>query len=296
MKKASQTNHSLTTRIYSRQLFETEFAHALGDATDMSLSGTDMNILLSYLSRDKPILSTSGSTIKFKAPEEATPSPITEQDANIASLRDLITTMTTQVAALTSRITSLDLSVREAVAKKQTHTAKSSLRSKKLAENTLTQRTATLAQLEEVYTSIENAADQVAVVRVMESSSSVLSGLHKQVGGIEGVEGVVDKLREEMENVDEVGRIINEGSAGRIDEGEVDDELAEMERVEREKVEAVERAERERKEAEEAEVTKRRLEELEKLEQERKKVEEDKAADETVVNGDRAIEDAAEAS
>ena len=279
-KKISQNPTSLTSRIYSRDLFEAEFSHALSEAKDMTLSSTDISILVTYLSRDKPILSADNRTIKLKAPDEETPSPITEQDTDIASLRTLITTMNAQVDALTNRVTQLNADVREAVARKNTIQAKKALRSKKLAESTLVERTATLSNLEEVFMQIEQAADQVSIVRVMESSSAVLKSLHSEVGGVEGVEGVVERLREEMDKVDEVGAIINEASAGKVDENEVEDELAELERVEREKVEQRERAEREKKEQKEreerekkeeaeAEITRKRLQELEHLEAKR---------------------------
>ena len=290
-KATAQSTLSPTSRVYSRELFETSFSNVLSDAADMSFSSNDFSILLAFLSRDKPILSTAGQTIKFAAPGETTPSPVTEQDASIASLRTLITTMSIQVNVLTSRVTELDSSVREAVAQRHTHVAKSALRSKKLAENTLTQRSATLAQLENVYTQIEQAADQVAVVRVMEASGSVLKNLHKEVGGVEGVEGVVERLREEMDKVDDVGRIINEASEAKVDEDEVDEELAELERVEREK-----------KEAQEAEATRLKLEELDTLEQERKRLDEEKArkqqeeteADSGGEKVDRVMQDASE--
>lgn len=197
--------------------------------------------------------------------------------------------MTTQIDALTSRVAQLDRSVREAVSKKQTLTAKSALRSKKLAENTLSARLATLGQLEEVFTQIETAADQVSIVRVLEGSSSVLASLHKEVGGVEGVEGVVDRLREEMDKVDEVGTIINEASAGRVDEDEVDEEL-----------EALEKAEREKTEAKEAEATRIRLEELDKAEKEaeaaaaaaaRKKSEEEQSSATAFENPDAVMGD-----
>lgn len=251
LRKANQNSDSLTSRIYSRSLFETEFASILAESSDpkeASLSDTDMNILLTYLSRDKPILSYTSDTIKFAAPN-TTPETITQQDTTIANLKTLITSLTTQVDALTTKISGLQAAARTAITANKPLAAKSALRYKKLAETTLTTRSATLAQLEEVYTSIEAAATQVAIVRVMEASGSVLRSLHQQVGGVEGVEGVVDKLREEMENVDEVGRVINQDAVGSVDEAEVEDELEEMEKAEREKREAVERADQERKEA-----------------------------------------------
>lgn len=155
------------------------------------------------------------------------------------------------------------------MAKKNLTSAKSALRSKKLVDTKLQQRIATLTQLEDVYAKIEQAADQVEMVRVMEASSQTLRSLNKQTGGVEKVQDVMEGLREEMMNVEEIGRVVNEGSAGEVDEGEVEDELEEMEKIEREKVEEVERKEREAKQAKEAEVqaeeTRRRLAELDQL-------------------------------
>ncbi|THX72078.1 hypothetical protein D6D05_08002 [Aureobasidium pullulans] len=260
--KASQLDPSLTSRIFSRDLFESEFALVLDptanttDHPDSALSSTDFTILLRYLSRDKPYLSFTSTTIKLKHPSETTPQPITQYDTDIANLRTLISALETQVNALTARITTLDITAREAVAAKRTIQAKSALRSKKLAETTLHTRSATLSQLEETYTAIQSAADQVAIVSAMSASTAVLKSLHAEVGGTEGVEKVVDRLREEMENVDEVGRVINEANTGgRVDEEDVDEEFAAMEKVEREK-----------REQEEAEKTKQKLAELEKVE------------------------------
>lgn len=269
--QASKENTSPTSRIYSRDLFETTFAHTL--SPESRLTSTDFTILLAYLSRDKPVLSSTANTVKFKDPTAATPAPITDQDTSIAELRTLITTLTQQVDGLSTRVEELQQAAKAAVAAGRNAAAKSALRSKKLAETTLTTRSASLSQLEQVYAKIEQAADQVAMVKVMESSASVLRNLHKEVGGVEGVEGVVERLREEMEGVDEIAGIVGEVGAEGVDEVEVEDELEEMERVERgkreererverEKEEVVQRLERERIEREEAEVTAARLAEL----------------------------------
>ncbi|KAH0379607.1 hypothetical protein KCU92_g8071, partial [Aureobasidium melanogenum] len=265
--KASQLDQSTTSLIFSRSLFESEFAHVLDPTNhpEAALSTTDFDILLRYLSRDKPYLSFTSSTIKLKSTAESTPQPITQQDTDIANLRTLIKALETQVSALTDRITTLDISAREAVAAKRTIQAKSALRSKKLAETTLHTRSATLSQLEETYTAIQTAADQVAIVSAMSASAKVLKGLHAEVGGTEGVEEVVDRLRDEMENVDEVGRIINEANTSKVDEEDVDEEFATMEKMEKEK-----------RDKEEAAKTAARLAELEGLERERK----DKEAEE----------------
>lgn len=92
-------------------------------------------------------------------------------------------------------------------------------------------RSETLAQLEEVYGKIEQAADQVAIIRVMEASTGVLRNLHAQVGGIDKVEEVIERLRDEMGNVDEIGGAIEAGAQedSVIDESAVDEELARLE-------------------------------------------------------------------
>lgn len=129
--------------------------------------------------------------------------------------------------------------------------ALAALRSKKLAERNFKQRTDQLAQLEEVYMKIEQAADQVTIVSVMKESTGALRGLHAQTGGVETVEDIVEELREEMAKVDELGNVINEAGPA-IDEDELDEELESME-AER----------RETREAKEAEKTRQRLAELE---------------------------------
>jgi charged multivesicular body protein 7 len=103
----------------------------------------------------------------------------------------------------------------------------------------------------------------------MEASAGVLRSLNKEVGGVENVENVVERLQDEMGKVDEVGKVLEEPlNAGAVlDEGEIDDEL-----------EAMERDERRETEEREAEATRKRLQELEKQDAD-KKLTEDKQTD-----------------
>lgn len=160
-----------------------------------------------------------------------------------------------QVSTLEAKIGELTASAKAALANKNRISALSAMRSKKMVEHNLQQRLDTLAQLEEVYSKIEQATGQVELVQVMEASTGVLRGLHAQIGGAERVEDVIEDLREEMTKVDEVGSIMNEAGPV-IDEGEIDDEL-----------EALERSDQEAKEKEEAEETRRKLAELDSIKQ-----------------------------
>ena len=169
-----------------------------------------------------------------------------------------------------SQVSKLEQTAREAVSAKRVTAAKSALRSKKLADTKLQQRTATLTQLEDVYAKIEQASDQVELVRVMQASSQTLRNLNRQTGGVEKVQDVREALREDMMDADEIGQALNEVSAGDVDEGEVEDELEALEKVEREKREEAERKEKEIKEAAEEKEKERKVEE--EAEQTRKRL------------------------
>ena len=266
---------SNTSRIFSRDLFASQFAANVGVDT---ISARDLSVLLTHLSRDQRAITydAKSGVIKFRAPSETAPHAIEQEDITIASLRTLIATVEPQIQQLTKHVSQLDIKAREAVTNKQLINAKTALRQKKLTETKLQQRTATLTQVEEVYAKIEQAADQVEIVRVMEASSQTLRALNAKTGGVERVQDIMESLAEEMGNTEEISQAINDVGVDSVDEGEVEDELEAMEKVEREKVEEAERSEREkreeveRKEREsreeaEAETVRRRLAELEKL-------------------------------
>ncbi|KAL2011291.1 hypothetical protein VTN00DRAFT_4009 [Thermoascus crustaceus] len=250
VKEALGRSSSKVDLIYSKESFMGEFGTALNEDTE--LSDTDFDVLLLYLSRDSNAILYDGRTIRFRAVND-TSTGISQQDTTIASLKTIISDLTKQVANLEGKIDELNAAAKTALNNKNRVSALSALRSKKLAEHNLKRRSDTLAQLEEVYTKIEQAADQVEIVRVMEASTGVLRGLHAQVGGVEKVEDIVEELREEMSKVDEIGSIMNEAGPV-IDEGEIDDEL-----------EAIESQERQAKEEKEAEEIRRRLAELDSI-------------------------------
>jgi charged multivesicular body protein 7 len=247
-------------RVISREAFAKDLASGIGNHGESSLPEKDAEVLLKFLERDKMAVSYDEKIVKFKPASAGRPDAITHQDITVASLKTLISTLTSQCDTLSKRISSLTATASTEIKSSNRILALSALRSKKLAEKNLKQRADTLSQLEEIYTKIEQAADQVEIVRVMEASTGVLRGLNEEVVGVERVEDVIEELREEMGKVDEVGQIINEpvGAREQVDESEVDDELEAMEREERAK-EAKRAGEREE---EEAKRSRRRLEEI----------------------------------
>lgn len=232
-------------RIFSKKLFTTEFEGSLN--AQRNLTNSDVDILLTYLRRDKGAILYNGEvrheslvpldrflhgqTIKFITSGE-TSAVITPEDAAIASLRTLIADQNSQMATLGLRIENLSLTARKAVANKNKVSALSALRSKKLAETMLTRVSNNMTQLEEILNNVRQAADQVEMVRIMEASAGVLKSLHKEVGGIEKVEKLVEELSDEVGKVQEVDNIIKElGQVSPSDDLDIDEELEAMERA-----------------------------------------------------------------
>ncbi|OAP62596.1 hypothetical protein AYL99_01823 [Fonsecaea erecta] len=260
-REAGAKAQTLTDRVMTREMFMKDVNGVLSQAGDItgSLSDQDLDVLLRYLSRDKQVLSYDANTVKFKSPSStSTPEPITQGDRSIASLKSLIEDLLQKTATMSARITTLQEKASGAVKSGNKVSALSALRSKKLAERALQQRLDTLHQLEEIYTKIESAVDQVEILAVMESSASVLKTLNKRVGGVERVEDVLESLREEVSKVDEVSDVLAEpvDQKAVLDEDEVDEEF-----------EAMEREERDRTRKAEEEKTRQKLQELDALEQ-----------------------------
>lgn len=221
-------------RVFTKSQFYNTFASDL--IPGQRLSEADVNVLLCYLSRDKGTIEYDGKIIRVRGVGDQT--GITEDDQAIASLKDVTVKVKHQADLLSARIDELELDAKKALARKNKVSALAALRQKKVAEQTLSTRYATLNQLEETANKIEQAADNVAIVQAMEASSGVLASLNAQVGSADKVDAVMDELRDRVADTDELTAILAESTASQaVDEGEIDDELAAMEREAAEKEE-----------------------------------------------------------
>ncbi|KAL8750120.1 MAG: hypothetical protein Q9199_007273 [Rusavskia elegans] len=218
-KYSSQVDRTFTTAMFSR-----EAAAAL--EIDGDLADKDLTVLLKYLARDRQVLVTDGKVVRITRSTEVV-SPISKEDRAIASLKSLIEDIGRQVRALEAQIANSREKSQQAVETKNRPSALAALRSKKSAESVLAQRMDTLFQLEQVLGSIQQASDQVAMVRVMKDSAGVLRGLNAKVGSAHDVENALESLKEEMGMVEDIGSVISE--AGQeinvADENEIDEEL-----------------------------------------------------------------------
>ena len=152
--------------------------------------------------------------------------PISSEDYAIASLKSLIGNLNLQADLLTSQIKNLATEAQNSMKNQNRPLALRKLRSKKLIESTLVQRLEALSKLEEIYSKIEQASDQITVIQAIKTSTGALRNLNAQVGKMEKVEDMVEELRQEMNTVEDVGRIMEgAGHDAIIDDDAIDEEL-----------------------------------------------------------------------
>ncbi|KAI4205435.1 MAG: hypothetical protein LQ350_000478 [Teloschistes chrysophthalmus] len=237
-----QGRSSYVDRMFSTTMFKKEAAAALSLPGD--LGDKDLKILLKYLARDRRFL-----VVKINGPD-GTLIPISNEDQTVASLKNLVEDVDEGIHRLESQISSSMQRSKEAIVLKNRQSALAALKSKKLAESILSQRSDTLLQLEQVLESIKQASDQVTMLQVMKDSAGVLRSLNARVGSVENVEDALNSVKDEMEKAKDINSAINEAGLdpNAVDETEIDEEL-----------DGLLREQEHREEERVAETTKRRL-------------------------------------
>ena len=140
--------------------------------------------------------------------------------------RDKLRQYQKRITVVTTRETEI---ARECLAKGDKAKALLALRRKKYQESLLSKTDAQLEQLEKLTSSVEFALVQKDVVFGLQQGTQVLNMIHKEMGGLEGVE----KMMGETEEARRYQQEISEALAGQMsneDEDQVEDELEAMER------------------------------------------------------------------
>ncbi|KAG5928892.1 hypothetical protein E4U42_007759 [Claviceps africana] len=209
-------------RVFTKLHFRTSFANQLVSAS--LLSEEDVEVLLVSLSRDRRLIDYDGAVVRIR--DSSDESTITQEDAAAASIKELIANIKHQTDILNNRLAQLQNEAKAAMQSNNRIAARAALKSKKLAETSLSQRYSTLNQLEDIAARIEQASDQVQLVKILNSSANALKSLNSRVGGSARVEEVMDQIREQMCETDEVAAILSETTSEHIDESELEEELA----------------------------------------------------------------------
>jgi charged multivesicular body protein 7 len=216
--------------------------------------------------------------IKFRESQNAVLTPITTSDAAIAQLKTVHLSLSEQITLLTTQIETFTQNARNATKRNNRIVALSALKSRKLTESALQKRVDALARIEEVLGGVEQAASDAEIIKTLEGGASALERLNKDIGGIDRVEKIMDRVRDDIEESEDVGKAIAEMGTGRVDDVEVQEEFDEMLKAEEEKEKVRQAAIQ--KEKEERETKERRLQELlEKQKQRRLQEEAEKKQD-----------------
>ncbi|KAG5984074.1 hypothetical protein E4U55_006106 [Claviceps digitariae] len=209
-------------RVFTKLHFRTSIANQL--VSGSLLSEEDVEVLLVSLSRDRRLIDYDGAIVRIR--DSSDESTITQEDAAAASIKELISNIKHQTEILNNRLIQLQNEAKTALQSSNRIAARAALKSKRLTETSLSQRYSTLNQLEDVAARIEQATDQVQLVKILNSSANALKSLNSRVGGSARVEEVMDQIREQMCETDEVAAILSETTTEQVDEAELDEELA----------------------------------------------------------------------
>lgn len=249
-------------RVFTRLQFWDTFGSKL--VHQQEVSKTDADVLLLYLTRDKRMIDYDGKTIRIRRDGE--PAGITTEDATIASIKELTASLEHQTRLLSNRIENLNLEAKNAVANKNRVKALSALKAKKTIESSLVRRYAALHQLEEVAAKLEQASDNIQIVRVLELSGSVLKDLNSRVGSTEKLESLQEQLREQMNETNEVASILAESTTNvAVDESQIEEELEALTQAHDKEVDEVGKTERAAVETNAESEVQRARQELERL-------------------------------
>jgi charged multivesicular body protein 6 len=140
--------------------------------------------------------------------------------------RDKLQQYQKKITVITDRETQI---ARECLRNKQPDKAKLALRRKKYQESLLQKTDSQLAQLEILVNDVEFARIQKDVLFGLQQGTNVLKEIHKEMGGLEGVEKLLEEGAEARQYQQEVSDMLAERMTNQ-DEDEVEDELERLER------------------------------------------------------------------
>ncbi|KAL1956976.1 hypothetical protein VTO42DRAFT_6465 [Malbranchea cinnamomea] len=149
---------------------------------------------------------------------------ITAQDKAILDLknqRDKLHQYQKRITVLTDRETEI---ARQCLARGDKSRALLALRRKKYQESLLAKTDAQLFELEKLTNSVEFALVQKDVLFGLSQGTKVLQAIHKEMGGLEGVEKMMGETEEARAYQEEISRMIA-GQISNQDEEEVEEEL-----------------------------------------------------------------------
>ncbi|KAG8934572.1 hypothetical protein FRC02_009652 [Tulasnella sp. 418] len=235
----SKAQLSLTNNLYSAGSFKEEFGKiAIKGST---LSQEDVKVLLRHLERDRKVIIRDKEVIKFIETEmHHRPQQITETDKGVLEMKITISRLEEQIEEIQNQITERTNKIKDFLRKGQKVMATSYLRSRKQLEEVLGKRLGSLETIQTILLKIENAANDLEIMRAYETSTNTLKTiLAKPELQLENVERTLDAMSEALadhKEIDDAIKLGMEDTSG-VDEDELEEELKMLEEERRAEIE-----------------------------------------------------------
>jgi len=201
-------------------------------------SNLDLRVLIKYMERDRGVAVTDGKVVKLEHIEDEKMNAITEEERGIVNVKDTYARLESQVEEIEKRIKERQAKVETALREKKREQALSYLRSRKMLDELLEKRTRSMETLHGVLIKIEQAANDVEIVKAYEMSTTSLKALLSNAKlQPEHIEASMDQMQETLADADEVRRAVEMGNEGmrraageeELDDGEMEAELKRLE-------------------------------------------------------------------
>ncbi|CAM9010651.1 unnamed protein product [Wickerhamomyces anomalus] len=188
----------------------------------VNLSDLDYDIFLTYLERDVHKVKVKGDIVKFGSDE------VTEEDESIAEIKSTLKSLNSKTEELQQKLDNVSLRLKESLRNKNNKDLSLNLlRSKKLAEKSLSTQLSLTNQLESVMYKIDESSSNVQLLKALENGTVILKSLNSQIGGVERVEKIMDDLEEETYQNDKIAAEFNRLDT-QVDDSEIEAEFEEM--------------------------------------------------------------------
>lgn len=219
---------------YSSRLYGTEEFSSLLKSLDVvpSLSEIDIQILRTFLSRDRGFLYVishpEGDTYIKVYPNSKEEKFFTEEDIAIIMLKKSIINYENRRAQLDLKLTEINDKIKSLLGKEsQKPRALKLLQTRKLFTKSYEKCSESLLQLEEVLLKINDASDNVAMMKVLKQSSSALKIINSKID-LGRLDTIISDLDENTLLTNEISESL--GGLGSISDDEIEKEFEDLQR------------------------------------------------------------------
>ncbi|XP_067656855.1 charged multivesicular body protein 7-like isoform X2 [Haliotis asinina] len=198
----------------------------------LGLSDQEFDLVVQQLAQDKKVVVTQtkerDTVVKFCKTGDKRVGPASEVELNVFRIQKVQKNLEKQTEVLSQQCDKLRNEAKCHVKEGKKTLALQSLRRKKRVEQTLNQKMASIDQLHNMMTKIQDAATNEMILKAYNSGMSAIKSLNQETP-VEKVESVVDNLQDALEDQGEITQLISRDlSSSDISEDGLEKELSDL--------------------------------------------------------------------